>query len=54
MARRALMAGTNQTEVRLDGRCEGGHGQQRNDDGGCASMLEISEGVESTCTYVTE
>ena len=29
------------TEVGLDGRCEGGLGQQRNDCGGCASMREI-------------
>ena len=27
-----------ETEVRLDGWCEGGLGQQRNDGGGCASM----------------
>ena len=45
MARRVLMAevsawraGTRETEVRLDGWCEGGLGQQKNDDGGCASM----------------
>ena len=30
------MAGTRETEVRLDGRCEGGLGQQKNDDGGFA------------------
>ena len=29
-----------ETEVRLDGWCEGGHGQQRNDGGGSASMRE--------------
>ena len=42
MARRVLMAevsegrraGTRETEIRLDGWCEGGLGQQRNDDGG--------------------
>ena len=27
-------AGTRETEVRLDGSCEGGLGQQRNDGGG--------------------
>ena len=41
-------------EVRLDGRCEGGLGKQKNDGGGCASMLERSERVESPGTYVTE
>ena len=38
-------AGTRETEVSLDGWCEGSHGQQRNDGGGCASMREISERV---------
>ena len=38
----------------MDGRCEGDLGQQRNDGGGCASMREKSERVESTDTYVTE
>ena len=47
-------AGTRETEVRLDGWCEDGLGQQNNDDGGCASMRDRSERVESTCTYVTE
>ena len=28
--------GTRETEVRLDGWCEGDLGQQNNDDGGCA------------------
>ena len=36
-----------ETEVRLDGWCECGLGQQRNDGGGCASMLKRSERVES-------
>ena len=36
-------ADTRETEVGLDGWCEGGLGQQRNDVGGCASMREISE-----------
>ena len=36
------MTGTRETEVRLDGWCEGGLGQQRNDGGGCASVREKS------------
>ena len=36
-------AGTRKTEVRLDGWCEGGLGQQRNDGGGCVSMKEWKE-----------
>ena len=47
------MAGTRETEVRMNGRCEGGLGQQRNDGGGYGSMRERSERVESSCTYVT-
>ena len=47
-------AGTRETEVRLDGWCEGGLGQQRNDCGGCATMRKISERVESPGTYVTD
>ena len=43
-----------ETKVRLDGWCEGGLEQQRNDSGGCASMHERSEGVECPGTYVTE
>ena len=43
-----------ETEVRLDGWCEGGLRQQRNDGGGCATMREISESVESPGTYVIE
>ena len=39
--------GTRETEVVLDGRCEGDLGQQRNDGGGCVSMLERSERLES-------
>ena len=35
-------------------RCEGGLGQQRNDDGGCMTMHERLERVESPGTYVTE
>ena len=47
-------AGTRETEVRLDGWCEGGRGQSRNGDGGCARMREKSERVESLGTYITE
>ena len=46
--------GTMETEVRLDEWCEGGLMQQRNDGGGCASMRERPERVESPGTYVTE
>ena len=44
-----------ETEVRLDGWCEGGVRQQRNDGGGCATMRERPESVESPedgCTKV--
>ena len=60
MARRVLLVEVSggrvprETEVRLDGWCEGGLGQQRNDGGGCTSMREKSERVESPGTYVTE
>ena len=60
MARRVLMAevswgtGTRETEVRLDGWCEGSFRQQRNDGGGCLTMRERSERVESPGTYVAE
>ena len=54
MARRVLMAGTRETEVRLDGWYKGGRGIQRNDGGGCTSIRERSEGVENPGTYVTE
>ena len=52
MARRVLIAGqwgtgTRETEVNLDGWCEGGVRQQRNDGGGCATMRERPESVES-------
>ena len=46
--------GTRETEVNLDGRCEGGLRQQRNDGGGCATLRERPESVESPSTYVTE
>ena len=45
-------AGTTETDVRLDGWWEGGLGQQRNVGGGCASMRERSEKVESPGTYI--
>ena len=41
-----------ETEVRLDGWCEGGLRQQKNDGGGCATMRERPERVESLGTYV--
>ena len=52
MARRVLMAevveaGTRETEVRLNGWCEGGLGQQSNDGGDCMTMRERSERVEA-------
>ena len=43
-----------ETEVRLDGMCDGGLRQQRNDGGGSATMSERSEKVKSAGTYVTE
>ena len=46
--------GTRETKVRLDGWCEGGLRQQRNDGGGCATMRKRPESVESPGTYVTE
>ena len=46
--------GTRETEVRLDGWCEVGLGQQRNDGGGCVTMRERPERVESPGTYVIE
>ena len=38
--------GTRETEVRLDGWCEGGLRQQRNDGGGFMTMREGPERVE--------
>ena len=44
-----------ETEVILDGWCEGGLRQQRNGGGGCTTMIRKSpERVESPGTYVTE
>ena len=45
---------TRETEVRLDGWCEGGIRQHRSDGGGGATMHERLERVESPGTYVTE
>ena len=44
-ARSKWRAGTRETEVRLDGWCECGLGQQRNDCGGCTSLRKRSERV---------
>ena len=41
-----------ETEVRLDGWCKGGLRQQRNDGGGCATMHERPERVESPAWYI--
>ena len=38
----------------MDGWCEGGLRQQRNDGGGCATMRGKPERVESPGTYVNE
>ena len=60
MARRGVdgrsqwMTGKRQTEVRLDGWCEGGLRQQGNDGRGSATMRERSERLVSPGTYVTE
>ena len=52
--RSQLGTGTRETKVWLDGWCEGGLRQQRNDGEGCSTMRERSERVESPGTYVTE
>ena len=44
----------DETEIRLDGWCEDGLGQQRNDGGCRATMRESSKRVESSSIYVTE
>ena len=62
MARRVLMAEVSGGRVRgrsrlswMDGWCEGGLRQQRSDGGGCATMQERPERVESPAgTYVIE
>ena len=41
-----------ETEVRLDGWCEGGLVQQMNAGGGCTSMRERSERVVSPGAYI--
>ena len=60
-ARSVLMAEVSGGRVRwrprlglMDGWCEGGLWQQRNDGGGCATTRERSERVESPGTYETE
>ena len=45
------MAGMRETEVRLDGWCEGGLRQLGNDGGGSTTMRKR---LESTGTFVTE
>ena len=42
-------ASTRETEVKLDGWCEGGLEQQRNDGGGCAIIHERVENPGSYC-----
>ena len=61
MARRVLMAEVGGGQIRgrprlgwMDGWCDGGLRQQKNDGGGCGTMRKISERVESPGTYVTE
>ena len=49
-----MEGGYEETEVGLVGWCEGGLGQLRNNGGGCSSMRERSERVESSGTCVTE
>ena len=46
--------GTREAKVRLDGWCERGLRQQRNDGGGCATMRQRPERVDSPGTYVIE
>ena len=40
------MANTMQTEIRLDGWCESGFGQQKDNGGGCATMRKIGRSGE--------
>ena len=57
MARRVFITEISGRRVRgrqRFGWLEGGLGQQRNDGGGCTTMSERSERVESPGTYVTE
>ena len=46
--------GTRETEVRLDGWCDGGHRLQRNDRGGGSKLSEKSQRVESPGACVDE
>ena len=59
ISRRVLLAEVSGGRVRGRPRLgwmdyEGGLGQQRNDGGGCATMRERPDRVESPGTYVTE
>ena len=47
-------AGTRETEVGLDGWCEGGLGQQRNDGGGCASIGHSCAPIGHSCAAMRE
>ena len=48
------VTGTRETEVRLDGWCEGGLRQRRSGGGGCATIRKRPERVEIPGTYVAE
>ena len=50
----AEVSGSSLTEVRLDGWCEGGLWQQRNDGEGGSTMCYRLEGVESPGAYVDD
>ena len=57
MARRVMTAeveGGYEVDRGLDGWCEAGLGQQRNEGGGCASIRERSKRAESPGAQVTE
>ena len=54
MAGVSVGMGTGNTEVGLDGWCEGGLRYQRNDCGGCVTMRKRPERFESPGTYVAE
>ena len=47
-----MVGGTRETEVGVDGWCEGGLGQQRNEGGVCRSIRKRSENVESPIVYM--
>ena len=56
MARRMLMEVEYEVDrsLSMDGWCEAGLGQQRNDGGCCASMRERKERLDNPGAYVTE